>query len=214
MQHNAYNLICDAIHRISRAIAADILDNGVAAPTSVLPEKYKGENMIDPEVARLRQLRKYALRARAVARALGSTRWALNEPLLARSACSSWRIARTVSGRLKANPYHRFQKDVGIATLVRGSVLAWLSAMTARSRLQALRECESQLRRLSRLLDDARALTWSPDLSDAFGRSQLEIRPLMASLAHETHSTGGAESRPAGEQLARPMAGDWPYLAF
>src|SRR5271167_255495 len=161
------SLICDAIHRISRAIAPDILDNTAAAPTSVLPEKYKGENMIDPEVARLRQLRKYALHARAVARALGATRWALNEPLLARAACSSWRIARTVSGRLKANPYHRFQKDVGIATLVRGTVLAWLSAMTARSRLQALRECESQLRRLSRLLDDARALTWSPDLSDA-----------------------------------------------
>ncbi|MGO9989363.1 MAG: hypothetical protein ACLPSY_11380 [Steroidobacteraceae bacterium] len=170
--------------------------------------------MIDPEVARLRQLRKYALRARAVARALGSTRWALNEPLLARSGCSSWRIARTVSGRLKANPYQRYQQDVGIASLARSSVLAWLSALMVRSRLQALRECESQLRRLSRLLDDARALTWSPDLSDAFGRSQLEIRSLMASLAHETHSTWGAESRTAGQPLARPMAGDWPYLAF
>jgi hypothetical protein len=180
----------------------------------VLPEKYKGENMIDPEVARLRQLRKYALHARAIARALGSTRWALNEPLLARTACSSWRIARTVSGRLKANPYQRYQKDVGVASLACSSVLARLPALVARSRLQALRECESQLRRLSRLLDDARALTWTPDLSDAFGRSQLEIRSLMASLAHETHSTWGAESRPAGQPLARPMAGDWPYLAF
>lgn len=207
-------LLPTQIRRISRAFADDILDNTVAAPSSVLPEKYKGENMIDPEVARLRQLRKLALRARAVARALGSTRWALDEPLLARGACSSWRIARTVSGRLKANPYQRYQKDVGIACLVRGSVLAWLSALTARSRLQALRECESQLRRLSRLLDDARALTWSPDLSDAFGRSQLEIRSLMAALAHETHSTWGAESRTAGQQLAQPMAGDWPYLAF
>jgi hypothetical protein len=115
---------------------------------------------------------------------------------------------------LKTNPYQRYQQDVGIASLARSSVLAWLSALMVRSRLQALRECESQLRRLSRLLDDARALTWSPDLSDAFGRSQLEIRSLMASLAHETHSTWGAESRAAGQPLAQPMAGDWPYLAF
>jgi len=180
----------------------------------VLLEKDKGENMIDPEIARLRRLRNHALRVRAVARALGSTRWALEEPLLARGACSSWRIARTVSGRLKANPYQRYQKDVSVTGLVRNAALARLLALVARSRLQALRECESQLRRLSRLLDDARALTWSPDLSEAFGRSQLEIRSLMAALARETHSALDTESRAAGQDLAPPIAGEWPYLAF
>ncbi|MGO9512958.1 MAG: hypothetical protein ACLP2F_04870 [Steroidobacteraceae bacterium] len=187
--------------------------------------------MTDQEVARLRQLRGNALGVRAIARALGSTRWAWGDPLLSRIACSSWRIARTVSGRLRSHPYVRYQKDVSVGSLVRNSVRARLLALSTRSRIKALVYCESQLRQLARQLDDARALTLTPDLSDAFGRLQMEIRSLIAALGHQTASAHGtmrspdserfaeraavAEGRPAIESgvgdLAPPV---WPYLAF
>jgi hypothetical protein len=178
--------------------------------------------MSDSEVARLRRLRNSALRVRAIARALATTRCASNDSLVARAACSSWRIARTVSGRLKAHPYARYQKDVSVASLLHSSVLARWAAFTKRTRVHALLECEAQLRRLGRQLDDARALTWLPDLSDAFGRSQTEIRVLLAALGHETKSPmvergpkRAAMAAPHGAgDLAPPMAADWPYLAF
>ena len=190
----------------------------------VLPGKDKGEyKMIDPEVARLRRLRSSALRVRAMARSLGTTRFALHDPLFARGACSSWRIARVVSGRLKAHPYLRFQKRASVLSLMRNSVLAGFAALCARNRRQALLAYESQLRQLMRQLDDARALTWSTELSDTFGRSQIEIKSLMAALAHETHSPmdsarvpkrGSEATASRVGDLASPMAGDWPYLAF
>lgn len=222
------------IRSIPTVFAVKILDNRSATPMWVLPEKYKGKTMTDQEVARLRRLRDSALQVRAIARALGSTRWAWSDPLLSRIACSSWRIARTVSGRLRAHPYVRYQKDVSVGSLVRNSVRARLLALSTRSRMKALVHCESQLRQLARQLDDARALTWTPDLSDTFGRLQIEIKSLIAALAHQTalaHGTKRApdserfpkraavtEGRPAIESgvgdLAPPVAVDWPYLAF
>jgi hypothetical protein len=179
--------------------------------------------MIDPEVARLRRLRSSALRVRAIARSLGSTRIVLHDPLFARGACSSWRIARVVSGRLKAHPYLHFQKQASVASLMRNSVLAGFAALCARSRRQALLVYESELRQLVRQLDDARALTWSTELSDTFGRSQTEIKSLMTALAHETkspmdsarHPKRGSEAAASRVgDLSPPIAGDWPYLAF
>src|ERR1039458_3829146 len=82
-------------------------------PVVVLWEKYKGEDMIDPDVSRLRRLRAAALRVRAIARALSSRPYALNDFLLGRGAGASWRIARAVSGRLKAHPYASYQQDAG-----------------------------------------------------------------------------------------------------
>jgi hypothetical protein len=178
--------------------------------------------MSDSEVARLRRLRSCALRVRATALALATIRCVSNDSLLLRAAGSSWRIARTVSGRLKAHPYARYQKDVTVGWLLRNAALAKWTAHTKRNRMQVLLECESQLRQLVRQLDDARALTWLPDLSDAFGRYQTEIKALMAELAHETRSVtlerlpkraAGVAPHGAGD-LAPPMATDWPYLAF
>jgi hypothetical protein len=171
--------------------------------------------MIDPEVARLRRLRSSALRVRAIARSLGSTRFALHDFLFARGACSSWRIARVVSGRLKAHPYLHFQKRASVACHLRNNVLAGFAALFSRSRRQALLMYESELRQLVRQLDDARALTWSTELSDTFGRSQVEIKSLMAALAHETKSPlEPVRSASAVGDLAPRIAGDWPYLAF
>jgi hypothetical protein len=179
--------------------------------------------MNDSEVARLRQLRNSALRVRAVAYALGATRAGAQDPLLTRGACASWRIARVVSGRLKAHPYLRYQKDTALAVIVFNGVLARWLALKSRKRVQALCEYATNLRLLARQLEDARALTWSSDLSDTFGRSQTEIRSLLVALAGETAAVSGSKRLPQHElsltdggvaALAPAIAGDWPYLAF
>jgi hypothetical protein len=168
--------------------------------------------MIDSEVARLRRLRNLALQVRSIATVLASSRWGSNDALLEEAACSTWRLARTVRGRLKSHPHEPYQQDVGIATLVRQRLVAQVLAWTARSRRGALVGLEAHLKLLSRALDDARALTWSSDLSDAFGRSQGEIKSLAAALAHDIR--GEALRSPHRVVAAAVSAGDWPYLAF
>ncbi len=178
--------------------------------------------MNDLEVARLRQLRSSALRVRAVAQALSTSRVALQDPLLIRGACASWRIARVVSGRLKAHPYLRYQKDAALGVIVfNGALARWLT-LKSRNRLQALGEYEGNLRRLARQLEDARALTWSSDLSDALGRSQTEIRSLLTAVTGETAVSGSTRLAQCELSLAEggvgalapAIEGDWPYLAF
>jgi len=178
--------------------------------------------MNDPEVARLRRLRLVALRVRALALTLGATRAAGYDPLLARMACAAWRIARAASGRLKAHPYARYQKDASVTALAGYGALAWLMSLLGRNRVRALALCAAPLGQLARQLDDARVLTWMPDLSDTFGRSQIELRVLMEALAHETQSGRDIERLPIrgvpaidrrhGEVPV--IEGEWPYLAF
>jgi hypothetical protein len=178
--------------------------------------------MNDLEVARLRQLRNSALRVRAVAHALSATRAVAQDPVLTRGACASWRIARVVSGRLRAHPYLRYQKDTALGVIVFNGVLARWLALKSRNRLQALCEYEMSLRQLARQLEDARALTWSSDLSDTFGRLQTEIRSVLVAVAGETAAASGSKRLPQhelsladGGAAALPaIEGDWPYLAF
>lgn len=179
--------------------------------------------MGDMEVARLRRLRGSALRVRSIARALGSARWASNDTLMSRGSCSSWRLAKIVTGHLRAHPYVRYQKDAGLGCRVCNRLLAGFLAVSSRNRTRALMEYESQLRRLLRQLDDARALTWTPHLSDGFGRSQLEIKSLLTALAHETNGVleptrapkrGPSITGSRADDFGAPIQGDWPYLAF
>ena len=146
--------------------------------------------MVDFEVERLRRLRGAALRLRAVARALGNGRWARDEVLLSRGRCAAWRVARTVTGRLRAHPHGRYQKDAGIGTLVRNSFVAASTSWAASSRPQAIAAYAAELKSVMRELNDARALTWAADLSDTFGRSQREIRGLIDAVERETRECG------------------------
>jgi len=175
--------------------------------------------MIDSEVARLRRLRVTALRVRAVALALGGTALMQQNPLLDRARCAAWRVARIVSGRLRAHPYARFQKDAGVGAVLWNSLVAVAAALGARSQPRALLSFDGQLRQLARQLDRARALTWATDLSDSFGRSQNEIRSLISDLECETHSNRGhiesttaVGAQPSGSVSA--LEADWPYLAL
>ncbi len=117
----------------------------------------------------------------------------------------------------------RYQKDAGVGCRVCNRLSAGLLALTSGNRTRVLMEYESQLRRLLRQLDDARALTWTPHLSDSFGRSQLEIKSLLAELAQETNgvveTTRAPKRTPSiaasrAEDFGAPIQGDWPYLAF
>jgi hypothetical protein len=81
-----------------------------------------------------------------------------------------------------------------------------------------------ELQSVARELDDARALTWSTELSDTFGRSQAQLRSLMAEVEagarQEIGKDAGSRSvivpdarAGAGEEEAN-LAANWPYLAF
>lgn len=180
--------------------------------------------MIDAEVLRLRNLRNIALRARAVANSLSSD----SDSVLARSAVTCWTIARIATGRLRAHPYLSYQKGPGQLRELADRLLASFVALNARRENRRLSVFARQLQAVARGVDDVRALTWSPDLSDALGRMQIQIRR----LANELES--GALGEPLGERVATMMprvqatvcteAGDslndisvennWPYLAI
>ena len=175
--------------------------------------------MFDKEVERLRRLRAAALRVRAVARALGR-----GDTLLNRGRCAAWRVARIVSGRLRAHPYASYQKDAGIGVVAANSLAAANAALGVRTRHQGLLRFEAHLRSLARELSDVRALTSASDLNDSFARSQIEIRALLAALGVETrgqYETRGVQLSEASAMAPVTDAGsaltvdsDWPYLAF
>jgi hypothetical protein len=122
-----------------------------------------------------------------------------------------------VSGHLRAHPYQRFQKDAGLGVILKNSVIAAGAALGATNRARALSMFDAEVRQMARELDDARALTWSSDLSDTFGRSQTEIRSLIEALEKETETGGQRASMrrrslvPAGPTSA---SADSPYLAL
>lgn len=171
--------------------------------------------MIDFEVERLRRLRGSALRLRKIARVLGRLPSVPDEPLLNRSACAAWRIARAASGRLRAHPYERFQKDAGLGLLLQNSLWAKFAVFRIATRFQALEVVERELKALARELDDARALTWAAELSEPLGRAQRELRALIAGVecgrAQDPAWVVTRASAPACDAAAAD--GSWPYLA-
>jgi len=177
--------------------------------------------MIDPEVARLRRLRDAALRCRAIARTLLSAREGPEDSLLERAACASWRVARAATGRLVAHPYPKYQRGPALRSVLLHALAARYRALTRRGR--RLIACRDELLSLSRVVDDARALTLVPDLSETLGRSQWELTTLLGAL--ERASACGVEEiraparpvlMPPAHELAQSGAleGDWPYLAL
>jgi hypothetical protein len=173
--------------------------------------------MSDSEVARLRRLRSVSLRVREVARSLSAARWTMHDPAVERGAAAAWRVARSVTGRLRGHPYAPYQQDAGITEQLANTLVATAARLGLRSRTHALRVYETHLRRLARQLDDARSLTLSGELSDSLGRSQDELRSILNAVGHET---GGARLPPVRGEIDQPVAfaapveGDWPYLAF
>jgi hypothetical protein len=175
--------------------------------------------MIDAEVVRLRRLRNTALRARALATALKSSA-SRRDSVFCRSAVICWGIARVVTGRLRGHPDLSYQRGPSeLRTLVDG-IRANVLGSAARDRKRSLAMLADEVRAVARELDDARALTWSAELSDDFGRAQIHLRRLISDLGGSRHAAGlravRAPARGSGAvaQNANEVAGNWPYLAF
>jgi len=161
--------------------------------------------MIDAEVARLRRLRNTALRARAVAAALNSDSAgdSARDSTFSRSAATCWRIARVITGRLRAHPYLSYRREPSELRRLYDRVSAGLLGAIARYRGRTHQAFSEELRRVARELDDARALTWSPDLSDSLGRSQTQMRRLMMEVDEGARNEGGLRDEGGSLPAAR-----------
>jgi hypothetical protein len=178
--------------------------------------------MIDAEVIRLRRLRNTVLRARAIARVMDS-RSGQMDPVFARSALDCWRIARLITGRLRAHPYLAYQQGPGDLRTLYNHMAARLLVGRALRQGRPWRTFAAELQRVSRELDDVRALSWSSDLSDTLGRLQLPIRRLVVELDAAACKEGGDAHAPArldtavaagGRDNSGRASGQWPYMAI
>jgi hypothetical protein len=179
--------------------------------------------MIDAEVLRLRKLRSVALRSRALAKILDSNSTE-GQSVFARSAVICWTIARIASGRLRAHPYLSYQQGPSKRRVLADGVIASLIALNARRQNRSLSVCAQQLQTVAREVDDVRALTWSPDLSDALGRMQIQMRRLAHEFDLGALSETGKTMLPRAKAVAGAAAVNsldeitadsaWPYLAI
>ena len=179
--------------------------------------------MIDAEVLRLRKLRNVALRARALAKALDSDS-AEEQSVFARSAVICWTIARVASGRLRAHPYLSYQQGPSQLRDLADRLITSLVAMNARRQNRTLSVYAQQLQTVAREVDDVRALTWSPDLSDALGRMQIQMRRQANELDLGAGGESGFAMMPRAKAVACAEANNsldemtvdngWPYLAI
>lgn len=180
--------------------------------------------MIDAEVLRLRKLRNVALRARALAKILNSDSVdGIEQSIFTRSAVICWTIARIASGRLRAHPYLSYQQGRSPLRDLADGLIASLTALNARRQNRRVSICAQQLQSVAREVDDVRALTWSPELSDALGRMQMQMRRLANELDLDALHEGGGAAMPLPKALAaetsnalEEMTADasWPYLAI
>jgi hypothetical protein len=173
--------------------------------------------MIDAEVTRLRRLRVTALNARALAASLQSS--TSRDSVFSRSAACCWQIARVITGRLKAHPYLNYQRGPSELSTLYTRIRASLKGSAAQYGQRSFRALSEELQSAARELADARALTWSADLSDTFGRLQAQLRGLLAEVEAGARKEAGSRSEGVADAQTDPveatnLAGDWPYLAF
>jgi hypothetical protein len=178
--------------------------------------------MIDGEVIRLRRLRAAALKTRALASAMDRHQ-AEPHSALSRGAQSCWRIARVATGTLRAHPYLSYQRGPSAMRAAYDHASSVIVAAIARYRGRTMQTFAAELRRFAHEVDDARALTWSAELSDTLGRSQEHIRRLLGEFDSRARQEVGSHREPmirvdalaaAIPKDAPRVAGNWPYMAF
>ena len=177
--------------------------------------------MIDAEVVRLRELRDAAFRARALAKVLDSDS-TIDNSVFARSAVICWRIARIATGQLRAHPYLSYQRGPGRGRAFIDRLNAAVVAFLARLQNRKSSVLAERLQCVAREVNDTRALTWSQELSDALGRTQLQVRRLAEEFDLDMQSEKRTLAAPRINPDAKgaAMQGDievensWPYLAI
>lgn len=179
--------------------------------------------MDDAEILRLRKLRNVALRARALGKFLDLDS-AAQDSLFTECAVLCWTIARIATGRLRAHPYLSYQRGHGPLARLADDVIAAAVGRTARRQKRWFSVYALQIQSVVDEVDDVRALTWSPDLSDALGRMQTQLRRLTNELDRHVATEMGASIKPcvtaavnaeANSPLAEIAADNgWPYLAI
>jgi hypothetical protein len=164
------------------------------------------------EVSRLRGMRKAALEARALSRMLDNT--GRRDSAQARAALLCWRIARIATGRQRADPNVSYRGIPSRRIVARAVMTGFIAARRQRRMGALLRE----LQLLSRELDDTRALTLSPELSDALGRAQVYMRQLVDDIAAKARFEIGArqdaEATATGSIDRSSAPRNSPYLAL
>src|ERR1700761_9369505 len=91
---------------------------------------WRDKDMAD-EVARMRKLRKIALKVRAVAEVLRD-RDERRDSILSRCSLLSWRVARLCTGRLRAHPYESYQRGPTLRDTLNDGLVAITSGLIAR----------------------------------------------------------------------------------
>ena len=133
------------------------------------------------------------------------------------------RITRVITGLLRGHPYLSYQRGPSEVRGILDRVIAGLLGGFARYRGRSHLTFSDELRRVARELDDARAVTWSSHLSDAFGRSLMQIRGLIKELDAAARNESGSRQETAPRVETRigavrddsgSVAGSWPYLAI
>jgi|ERR1700742_1163425 len=204
-------------------LVAHKLENSVVAPmegvlrhkTGNLGAGKKGHIMVDAEVLRLRKLRGVALRARALGKSLNAN-LDMDDSVFARGSVLCWTVARIATGRLRAHPYLSYQKGHGELAGAADAAIAAASAAAARRRHRELNVFAEHLQAVAREVDDVRSVSLSPDLSDALGRVQIQMRRLMSELNCALPAQRAAAAPQTRRRLEELAVGtdSWPYLAI
>lgn len=159
---------------------------------------------MDAEVLRLRKLRHAALRARALAKRLDGGQ-GRGDSIFSKTAVTCWGISRFITGYLSGHPDLRCQKGPsGIREFFDGLDASAIALVTHNTE-RRISLATAELERAARYLDDARALTRSPEISDVLGRLQTNVRRLVGQPVRQHRQT-----RPTDIVLAD----DWPYLTI
>jgi hypothetical protein len=167
------------------------------------------------EVTRLRRLRQSALKVRALARVLGGGK-RNDGGIFERGALLNWRIARIATGQLRSHPYPSYQRDPSFFESGVDRLAAILVGTVAGLRGRAAETFLGELRGAARELDDTRALTLSPDLSDALGRAQASMRILIDDIQQRAllESGVGSHANREAADMSAPRLSTSSYLAL
>jgi hypothetical protein len=172
---------------------------------------------MNDEMSRLRGMRQAALDARVLARLLNDTD--RRDSAAGRSGVLCWRIARIATARLRAHPHRSYHRDPGLLEAVVGGLRGLIVGVFAIYRKRPMDALQRELQGLSRVLDDMRSLTLSPDLSDTLGRGQVAMRHLLGEIGNKARIEGGSRqqelhTKPRVAMTSAVTPGTSPYLAL